>query len=206
MDPKSDLVLYVPKGAAEGQAILCDPAPEAENVENGERLTRARAADLLGVRRAELDELADAGLLVVRQDGEGKGYVRASDFKRFLGALVPVPFVEVGAEGEGEASEEDWGDEEEEAVPTPQKAKPAAKAVAAVAEEQEADAADLGAVTVTGPAAAVASFLRGLFGGGQVEEAERVEEEAESEPEPVERSNPSFGFGKSRGSGRRSGR
>lgn len=201
MDVKSGLTLYQAGG---DEGVLCDPAPAADQVQNGERLSRGRAADLLGIRRDELDELAAAELIVVREDVDGKPYVTAAAFRKFLKNLEPISFIEAPEA----AAEEDYDDEEEEAAPAPKAkavTKPAPAAPAAEEQEVEEDVADLGAVTVTGPAAAVASFLRGLFGGAQAEEAEEAEEEAAAELVPAKqvKANPGlFSFGSKRKSGR----
>ncbi|MCL4465945.1 MAG: hypothetical protein M1401_09350 [Chloroflexi bacterium] len=197
--PETTLTLYQVGGDAGVDSVLLDPSPEVEAVQNGERLSRGRAADLLGIRRDELDELAEAGLIVVRQDVDGKPYVTAAAFRKFLKGLEPIQFIEAPTD---EGAEDD-DDEEEEAVPAP-KAKAVTKpAPAAPAAEDEAAEDDIEAeadqVSILGSAAAVAAFFKKLFGGEQAEE--------ELEPEPVKqtKANPLFGLGKSRKS-RRSGR
>ena len=200
--PETTLTLYQVGGDAGVDSVLLDPSPEVEAVQNGERLSRGRAADLLGIRRDELDELAEAGLIVVRQDVDGKPYVTAAAFRKFLKGLEPIQFIEAPTD---EGAEDD-DDEEEEAVPAP-KAKAVTKpAPAAPAAEDEAAEDDIEAeadqVSILGSAAAVAAFFKKLFGG---EQAVSEKEVVEAEPEPVRQTNPLFGLGKSRKS-RRSGR
>ncbi|MHB1006593.1 MAG: hypothetical protein ACYC3S_13265 [Chloroflexota bacterium] len=196
----SGITLYRVQGGGD-EAILLDPAAAANEVANGERLGKGRTADLLGIRRDELDELAADGLIVLREDADGKPYVTAAAFRKFLKGLEPIQFIEAPADEDAE----DYDDEEEEVAVA--KGKPAGKAAASVAEDEAAEEnteTEADQVSISGPAAAVAAFFKNLFGGEQV--ISEGEAEVEAEPAPVKRSNPLFGFGKSRKSGRRSGR
>lgn len=200
------IVLYRVKGGGD-EAILLDPAPAANEVENGERLSKGQAANLLGIRRDELAELVADGLLALREGVDGKPYVRSGDLRRFVDSLEAVPFVEAQSADADEDQDDDDDEDEDEVAVVPAKAKPAAKDVAAgpVAEAEEADEdeTDLsGEVTFSGPAGALSAFFRNLF-GSQAEEAESTEEEAEPATDKPVKVNPTPARQKS---SRRSGR
>ena len=189
----SELTLF---RAAEAPDILLNPRDDAGELAVG-RLTRPQVVDMLGCRKDELDELIGANLLTLREDNDGRLYLAGREVKRLLKNLEAVDFAEI------ESSDDQDGDyADEEAVPA-QKAKPAPAVPTAEDEAAEDDTeAEADQVNISGPAAAVAAFFKNLFGGEQViSEVEATAEEAE----PVKRSNPLFGLGKSRKS-RRSGR